>query len=700
MTARPDVLASLIARTSRRVRLNHAGEALAIAAVAMMLVLLARGPIFAAVAAALVAFAAWWLWRARHADDTAIVDLIERREPSCRNLLITARALSESRLHASPAIRTRVIADADALADRLSPPALVPLRPSVTGLAIAAAIGVAATAATYLLPRSHPETTAANAAASPAGSHAAAPTRTPGLHTVTLVLHPPAYLGQPARTVIDPERIDSIDGTRVDIAVDASAPAVDVQFNERTLTLTKTSEERFSGQVTIDASGVLTVTPRGEADARPRPRVIAVAMTSDAAPSVAISQPARDEIFPDAAARVKIAATAQDDWALRSLVLKYTKVTGSGEQFEFKEGEMPLALTRGSTRAWQGHATADLTALALEPGDVMVYYAAATDGRPGREPAVSDSFVIEIGKTGAVISGGFAVPPEEDRHAISLAALIQKTERLHAQRARMAGDAFTESAQGLAVEQRMVRTEFLFMLGSHGHVEDEEEEAEHSDEIQSGRLENKGQNELVTATRLMTVAEQRLIGADTGRALDAQRQALAAMQRALSRQRYFLRTLAVGGTIDPSRRLTGSLDAAAPGPRPAPPEGDHRLPRLRALLLEIDRLAASFAAGAPPPSAARPPFAIAASTLAREALTIDARASELQDASRVLLQAARATDAGDADAAARHARTALARVSVLVSTLTPATHAADPASIDPSLAGAFVDALRRREGSR
>src|SRR5262249_10902914 len=213
--------------------------------------------------------------------------------------------------------------------------------------------------------------------------------------------------------------------------------------------------------------------------------------------------------------------------------------------------------------------------------------------RSGQERAVSDSYVIEIAQTGAAIAGGFAVPKDEDVFAISLNALIQKTEKLHNKRATMPPPEFANQAAGLAIEQRMVRSEFLFSMGTHGRVEDEEAEAENSNEIQEGRLQNKGQSELTQAVDLMTLAERHLTDANTGDALKAQRAALAAVQRAQSRQRYFLRTIPVPSRIDQTRRLTGNLTEAASSQHPpasAPP--DASAAALRALLADCARLTA------------------------------------------------------------------------------------------------------------
>src|SRR5206468_602748 len=131
----------------------------------------------------------------------------------------------------------------------------------------------------------------------------------------------------------------------------------------------------------------------------------------------------------------------------------------------------------------------------------------------------------------------------------------------HQRRAAMAADAITEEALNLAVEQRMIRAEFVFMLG--GEVENEEVEAERSSELQEGRLQNRGQRDLRAATVAMSQAEKLLTGANTADALAAERAAVAALQRAFARDRYILRALGSRANLDPARRLTGDLTAAA-----------------------------------------------------------------------------------------------------------------------------------------
>ena len=127
--------------------------------------------------------------------------------------------------------------------------------------------------------------------------------------------------------------------------------------------------------------------------------------------------------------------------------------------------------------------------------------------------------------------------------------LIVKTERLHQRRGSLAADALAEASLNLAVEQRMIRAEFVFMLG--GEDQRRGGRGEQSVELQAGRLQNRGQRDLRAATIAMSQAEKLLTGANTADALTAERAAVTALQRAFSRDRYILRALATRSQLDP-----------------------------------------------------------------------------------------------------------------------------------------------------
>ncbi|MGH9175200.1 MAG: hypothetical protein ACRD1H_12625, partial [Vicinamibacterales bacterium] len=324
-------------------------------------------------------------------------------------------------------------------------------------------------------------------------------------------------------------------------------------------------------------------------EGRERPdRLLQLRVNPDRRPIVRIQAPAKDLIFSQPRGQVPIEIEARDDLGLASLALHYTRVAGSGETFTFQEGNAPVVIQRTDDGQWRGQATLTLEALALEDGDTLVYRAIATDRKPGADPSASDAFLIEIGRLAGAASTGFAVPEERDRQAISQQMLIIKTERLHGGRSTLSREAYEEQSRLLAVEQRMVKAEFVFMTG--GEVADEVAEAEHAHELAEGRFENAAQLELLAAIRAMSRAEARLNAADTAQALTFERAALRALQRAFDRRRYLLRTLPERTRIDLARRLSGDRSMAQALMRPAPdPRVDPAVARARQVMLDLGR---------------------------------------------------------------------------------------------------------------
>jgi len=181
---------------------------------------------------------------------------------------------------------------------------------------------------------------------------------------------------------------------------------------------------------------------------------------------------------------------------------------------------------------------------------------------------------------------GVEMPPEQERYALSQQMIVLKIRRLRERERGLPPAALEEQAGAIAAEQRSVRANFVFLMG--GHVEDEEEEAEQSHEIQEGRLENSSRRDISRAVSHMTNAEQGLTARNTVAALQAATQAVEALQRAFGKNRYILRTLASRTTLDPSRRLTGARDDAERRVRTvATPTGDADAQRARELLVRV-----------------------------------------------------------------------------------------------------------------
>jgi hypothetical protein len=173
--------------------------------------------------------------------------------------------------------------------------------------------------------------------------------------------------------------------------------------------------------------------------------------------------------------------------------------------------------------------------------------------------------------------------------------VIYKTEQLLA-----SGETSLEQSRMIGMEQRMVRAEVVFLSG--GEIQDEVEEAAHSHELAEGRLENQGRAEMLRALNFMSRAEAQLNDGNAAGALPLERQALASLERALDRRRYFLRTLPDRSRIDMTRRLTGERREARSSTRdrrrPAAPADRARtvMGELVAASQDRSRINASLAA--------------------------------------------------------------------------------------------------------
>ena len=495
---------------------------------------------------------------------------LERAIPDAHNLIVTAAELVEHPDRARDWIRTRVIEDAEGLLTGVQPADVVPLQRRFAVCAVIALSGVAA-----LIALTPPTRAFWTARLDPL---AGATREADSLLGIVVTLDPPSHTKLPVSTLAAPDRISAVEGTTLTLRV--RGPAKRIRFMNSDLATRVQADARLATLLLKD-SGYIAV------EAEHRTELIPVVVTPDRAPSIKVELPGRDLLVPDAARPVAVRATATDDFGLAGLALRYTKMSGSGEQFEFVEGDIPLEIDRGDPRTWSGRAPLDLSRLGLIAGDSLIYRVIARDARTGDAGmATSDTFFIEVAGPGQAPIEGFGVPPDRERHALSQQMIVLKIERLRAREPHMPRDDLTQQAHAIATEQRAVRANFVFLMA--GHVEDEEHEAEQSHELQEGRLENTAGRDISRAVQHMTQAEQALVAVDTTGALRLARLAVDALQRAFGRNRYILRTLPVRARVDPSRRLTGTLDHARDWNRERPRgDRDGRADAIRALVAAI-----------------------------------------------------------------------------------------------------------------
>jgi hypothetical protein len=555
----------------------------------------------------------------------AAVAAIEASDPSLRNLMVTAEQLLAQPAMTSRAMRDRVLSDAAQRSGAIDLARAVPLTREATACLLALGLG--------LLAATGPSAASSTVQVSQPSS--AQVSKSSGF---TIELIPPAYSGRQRATLSAPASIAALAGTRAVVRV-TGATGARLRLNDEGVQLAD-----GAATVVLAQSGYLAI----ESDSLNR--LVPLTVTPDRAPDVRITAPAKDLRVSSAAATIPIRADAADDLGLASFELRYTVVSGTGEQFTFTEGTLPASVVRASDQNWRLEAPLSLTKLKLEPGDALISRAVATDKRPGDAGlASSDTFFIEVAGPGDVPLEGVEMPPDKERYALSQAMIVLKIERLMAREKSMARDALVEAAGNIAAEQRAVRANFIFLLG--GEIEDEQVEAETSHEISEGRLLNQARLEIVRATNLMSSVEKALSGLSTAQALPPAREAVKALQRAFGHSRYLLRALPSRARIDPARRLSGDLSSARDWTRVlAPPASDPLADTARAALLDLIEVNASLV-GATGPAADQ------TTRLARVAERLLAGGAPFQASARVVITAINAVAIGKID----EARAALAR---------------------------------------
>jgi hypothetical protein len=601
---------------------------------------------------------------------------VEARAPHCRNLLVTADEILQQPDCVRPYIGARVCQDAARVADAVDLRAILPLRRPVIALLATSALATAASVAAI--------------ARAPVPAAIAAGIFESGavIRGVDITVTPPAYSGRPPVRLEDPERLTALAGSRIDVVVRGRVESGAIETTDGRASLAPSTDGTLSGSVVAQQDGFLAIDARrGALDDR---RLIGLTVTPDAPPVVRLIQPGRDLVFTDGVQTIAIEASAVDDLALASLRIVYTKVTGSGENFTFADGEVPLTTTRASDTRWSATASWALAPLALAPGDMVVYRAVARDRRPDAPAAESDAFIVEILAPTSVAAEGFAIDDEHDRYAISQQMVILKTERLIARRSSLTKEALLEQSMLLAAEQRQVRAEFVFMMG--GHIEDEEVEAAGEHEVAEGRLENRGRVDLVQAIRAMSEAGASLNDGDLTTGLGHEKQALAALQRAFTRSRYILRTLAERERLETSRRLSGDLSEAASAARqpPAVPVS----PRVDVLARAITEVAALSGR-----SDLGRAHAANVDALAADLLRVDPASEAWRSIAATLDRVSAALRQNDTPAARAALEGAASALAAALRGELAAAGAAPDAARDRMLGGALADALRRG-GSR
>lgn len=371
-------------------------------------------------------------------------------------------------------------------------------------------------------------------------------------------------------------------------------------------------------------------------------RIVALAPLPDQPPDVQLLLPEEDLVLATGTGRVSIRATAADDYGVGAFDVHWTHSRGSGESYEFVEGDWAFGRITRSGKTATGELVIDLASLELQPGDIMHLRAVARDRNDVTGPgeSVSRTRIVRVARPGEAdeINTDIGLPPElPEDPVLSQRMIILLTERLRDRMPRMERRAVVREAAEIARHQSRLREvvgeqiyvrqtdamqaqglDFSYMEqegqpGGHVHEEGGEHDAEEAPspaEVEEAASEATGtgaleefshrhdeapildvNRDLMRLHNLMWNSERELNLLKPDTALPYQYEALRMIQEMSNAERIYPRGDVRVDPIDPSAaRGEGKMDEVAPAARA---RGD-AIASLQPLLAELDRVAANL----------------------------------------------------------------------------------------------------------
>ncbi|HEU4456751.1 MAG TPA: hypothetical protein VFR81_27025 [Longimicrobium sp.] len=369
-------------------------------------------------------------------------------------------------------------------------------------------------------------------------------------------------------------------------------------------------------------------------------RIVPLAPLPDQPPDVQLMEPREDLVLASGAGRITLRATAADDYGVGAFDLHWTHSRGSGESYEFVEGDWAFARVSQNGKTSTGELVVDLGTLRLQPGDIMHIRAVARDRNnvTGPGESVSRTRIIRVARPEEMdqINTDVGVPPELPKDPVmSQRMIILMTERLIRERPRLSRQQLQARSSEIAQHQSRLREvvgeqvyireadqaiqqgeqDFSYLeQGGTGarHAEEHAAETdartpedileEASEATGSGSAEEFAHRhdesaildvnrDLMRLHNLMWNSQQELNLAKPDTALPYQYEALKIIQQMNQAERTYPRGDVRVDPINPSEaRNQGKMDDVAPAARSA----SASLASLLPLLAELDRVAAGL----------------------------------------------------------------------------------------------------------
>jgi len=323
-------------------------------------------------------------------------------------------------------------------------------------------------------------------AASPAGGGRVSATTAPSASSpapfarLAATVRPPAYTGAPEVTIESPASVASLVGSVITLHAPGRGDGITASVDGRSLAVQGRGSEWRVTHTLGDRPAIVRLR-HSSGD-----RMVVLEPRADSAPTVRLSLPARDTVMRVASGTITLAADVHDDIGLTNGSFEYIVSSGEGESFQFRSGTLGA---RTFARALSGSlaGTLDLTALELEPGDLVHVRAVARDANTVSGPGVgsSETRVVRIARASEYDSLAVegAPPPEADRSLISQRMLIILTEALERRRPRLSRETLQSESRAIGRDQTRLRRrvgDIIFArlgdepTGEHAHGPDEE----------------------------------------------------------------------------------------------------------------------------------------------------------------------------------------------------------------------------------
>lgn len=271
---------------------------------------------------------------------------------------------------------------------------------------------------------------------------------------------PPAYSGLETRTLGDAGSVNALVGSTIEVSGDdATSPQVDIRAVADTVRPGVVAVARASN----GWRATLTM-PAGAAETRfalgGAVRQLLLEPRADSLPVVRLAAPLRDSVYREPKGTVAFNAVAHDDFGLASAAIELIVTSGEGERFTAKTVVIGAQKLAGEhDRTWS--AAFVLDTMKLEPGDIVHMRAVARDRHPdaAREPGTSETRTFRIARPSEYDSVAVepAPPPEVQKSLMSQRMLLILTEKLDERRPKLSRADLVSESRKLASDQVRLR---------------------------------------------------------------------------------------------------------------------------------------------------------------------------------------------------------------------------------------------------